>query len=380
MAKSPILQHTAAQWASGFLPGPFGRTVLTTSDSVEAELIRYFQLYSEAKTVGRGLLTKHGHPRNAKNYVRLQAYIRQFIAFYGAAGHLNYRAAPLLYYYSFLNLAKAIAFVRDPAFPAGRIKHGLGQGPVAASLVKSTVISEADGVFNRFFKLIFGQEFPKNSSVDIRELLGYMTDLRWEYGSFNLGAPRSTSASISVTRDARETDFRGLLTVKNIGSGFDRSVAKVLVQNFEQVLPDQQTIRNIFGWSPARTSEHTFWRTRKAYSPTAPGKIAAHTVCLDIAASLGNKVSKSPFDEDELIAINLDLKQPPGIPMNEFMAIYVVMFFLGSLVRYRPEILEGMLINKDAWLVEVFVRSTPVTFLRHARNFLDDNFVAYKAR
>jgi hypothetical protein len=50
--------------------------------------------------------------------------------------------------------------------------------------------------------------------------------------------------------------------------------------------------------------------------------------------------------------------------MNEVLAIYAVMFYLSSLVRYRPNYLESLLNHKPAWLIENFVNSTPETFLK----------------
>jgi hypothetical protein len=56
------------------------------------------------------------------------------------------------------------------------------------------------------------------------------------------------------------------------------------------------------------------------------------------------------------------------------------MYYLGSLVRYRPWVLEAMLETKAAWIIERFVKSSPVTFLRHFRNMLDDGDWVYVAR
>ena len=66
--------------------------------------------------------------------------------------------------------------------------------------------------------------------------------------------------------------------------------------------------------------------------------------------------------------------------MNEALAIYLAMYYLGSLVRYRPWVLEEMLNTQEAWLVERFVKSAPITFLRHARNMIDHQYVAYGMR
>ena len=52
--------------------------------------------------------------------------------------------------------------------------------------------------------------------------------------------------------------------------------------------------------------------------------------------------------------------------MNEFAATYLVMFFLGSLVRYRADYLDGLLGSRALWLLESFVNSVPLVFLRMA--------------
>jgi hypothetical protein len=52
-------------------------------------------------------------------------------------------------------------------------------------------------------------------------------------------------------------------------------------------------------------------------------------------------------------------------PLGEFpLAIYLAMFFLGSLVRYRPDMLEELLGTSAAWLLESFVAAAPLQFLR----------------
>ena len=51
-------------------------------------------------------------------------------------------------------------------------------------------------------------------------------------------------------------------------------------------------------------------------------------------------------------------------PMNEICAIYLSVFFMGSLVRYRADILEELLGTSAAWLLESFVNSAPLLFLR----------------
>jgi len=53
-----------------------------------------------------------------------------------------------------------------------------------------------------------------------------------------------------------------------------------------------------------------------------------------------------------------------SLRMTELPAIYLVMFYLGSLVRYRPDYLEDLLETRSAWMLESFVSAVPLTALR----------------
>ena len=71
------------------------------------------------------------------------------------------------------------------------------------------------------------------------------------------------------------------------------------------------------------------------------------------------------FEDSWDFEITLPYEDTPTIiPMNEALATYATMFYLSSLVRYRPDYLESLLNHKPAWLIESFVNSTPETFLR----------------
>jgi hypothetical protein len=73
------------------------------------------------------------------------------------------------------------------------------------------------------------------------------------------------------------------------------------------------------------------------------------------------------FDDNrdfDLILPYQDTTNPTPKPMNEVLSIYAVMFYLSSLVRYRPNYLESLLNHEPAWLIDNFVNGTPETFLR----------------
>ena len=103
-------------------------------------------------------------------------------------------------------------------------------------------------------------------------------------------------------------------------------------------------------------------------------------VIAEVAKSLQGRISQDPYESNYLFLVNTDIRTPKMAPMNEMLAIYCCMFYLGSLVRYRPEILEAMLLTKDAWLIERFVKSAPLTFLRLVRNQFDRKYLVFTQR
>jgi len=123
-----------------------------------------------------------------------------------------------------------------------------------------------------------------------------------------------------------------------------------------------------------------FWETKKEYLGIHAPFIPVEDIVADTVRYLRDYISYIPFEIPILLFLNIKLKTPREICMNEILAIYVVMSFLGSLVRYRPEVLEHMLEKRDAWIIENFIRSVPTNFLAHARNFLDGQYLAYRLR
>src|SRR3990172_6398381 len=95
-----------------------------------------------------------GVPRPKPAFEAFRAFVRQGKAFYEAASHLQYRAAPLMYYYAFLNLAKAYITIREPGFVRGRVHHGLEQTPQKKTLARETIrVPLKPGVFHKLYEV-----------------------------------------------------------------------------------------------------------------------------------------------------------------------------------------------------------------------------------
>lgn len=374
-------QRSVFQWLSNQLPPPFARNVLSSTAPLKLELLSALHMYSEIEERGKALLKTRGHRDVRVSFNRFRSYMRQATTFWQAADQLPYRASPLLYYYSFMNFAKAAIFVRDPAFTFGHIHHGLSPGLGKGGLRTSTVTMVVPGVFSHLYSHVTGTPAPQRSKLSVPTLLGYVSDIRAEYQVFRLGNIRSLACRYAVACYLDSQDaFRGLIAVPRAGDLVDKRFAKVLNRGFTEVTLDQNSARLVFNISGEISRAFSIWEAKKGYPRRTDGGAPALDVVRDTVEHLGNHISHIPFDEPGRFELAIKMGPRRTIAMNEMLAIYSAMFFLGSAVRYRPEFMEGLLARKDAWMVESFIRNTPLTFLRHARNFLDDSYMAYRER
>ncbi len=368
-APQAYVSHTA--------PRPFHRTELSTSGTVRDELFGSLDLYSEVKVIGRRLLSSNGHTAPSKAQAQLQAYLRQGKAFFQAAELLDYRASPLSYYYSFMNLAKACALVRDPKFNDANLHHGLSAGAGTGALRNHDVLVRSAGVFQIFYQSILAGSLPRSSRLNVAKLLGYVSDVSHEYHTLKFGTSRVHNGRMAGVIGGNQ-QAHGLLAV---GATYkEQKPPPVLVRSkhFEVVQLGAIHASNIFALPADQARGMLFVETKKTFPPVRAGTLPMKDIAEEIVAALGDSLSINPFSGPWQFAINETM--PGRIAMQEVLAIYLVMFYLGSLVRYRPWILEAMLDKKEAWIVERFVKTTPLTFLRYMRNIIDGQNLVYVLR
>ena len=376
-----LQQRLVVNYISKRFPGPLSKYVLTTNDTVQRELLNSFQLYAEVKDVAHALLNTYSHPSPATSYPRFQAYVRQAISFHDAAEKLHYRASPLLYYYSFMNFAKAIIFARDHTFTTGHIIRGIQPPHNTGMLRQHFVTVRVPGVFSHLYKYAVRQSIYSGAKFSVMKLLGYVSDVGQEYQEFKYGSPLSVGCKYAVVQYNDFQGCRGLLAVNTPTPTQRRYVEKLLSKGFTEVSVIPGTTREVFELTAEDAQVFTFWETKKVYGmPNPMRSMPVAEIVNESYRTWNGYFSLNPYDEPFLFRLNKKIQTPKQVPMNEMIAIYIVTYYLGSLVKYRPEVLERMLARRDAWMLESFIRSTPTTFLRYARNLLDGRNFVYKQR
>lgn len=356
---------------------------LKTNAPVDDEVFAAIEYVSEVQSVGQSFLKTAGVPRPKAAFQDFRAFIRQGKAFYEAASRLHYRAAPLMYYYAFLNLAKAYIITRDPAFVRGPVQHGLAQAKVSAKkLVQETIrVPATPGVFHKFYEIEAKQALKSPLRLNIATLLGYCTDVSHEYGKAGYGECRLLPVKARfLSHQASRITWPALCIL-----GYDQltpyqKATKPFHEYFQLAKPAPHLMGDTFGIFAEERPHYTYLESKITYSWTADGSVDLSHIRRDILSACAGLHESPIYDDGFDFWLALPLRKNLQLPFNQPLAVYAAMFYVGSLVRYRPVYLERMLDSKDAWMIERFVRGAPSTFLRYIGNAILGTDYRYAAR
>src|SRR5208282_4476057 len=116
-------------------------------------------------------------------YPKFQAFVRQARTFFIPAESLHHHARPLFYYYAFLNLAKAVLCVKNANLflASDKFSHGILESHTGAKFSDEGIKICDKGVFAELYKALTGIRLPKNTTLNIQEMLKYSTDIGFDY-------------------------------------------------------------------------------------------------------------------------------------------------------------------------------------------------------
>lgn len=343
---------------------------LVVRGDIEPELWNMLEYYSEIEEVGIEFIRQHGVQGNNLQRVTFkafQAYIRQAKSYYTSAKSLHYRSSSLLYYYSFLNLVKAYLLLTAPRRVMNqRIGHGLSYNPNSRSRdFRQEKIKIVDGVFRLLYEQETGKSVRLNSSLNIVKLLSYCTDISYQYESAGFGQHSMLYSIACMQTHTQNQEAWMLIGIPKFNSldnfpGFRNRFLRL----YEEVSVHEFRTREYFQISALQKTAYRFFQDRTIVhwpSPDIPPTLELRDKLID---TLNPFFNVHYFEDGFDLELALPYLPNRQIPFNEILSIYCVMFYLSSLVRYKPNYLEELLNHKPAWLVEGFVNSTPETFLR----------------
>lgn len=341
--------------------------VLHTDGNIDDELWILLEYYSEIEEIGQKHLLNQGIPtRQVKqNFKHFQSFARQAKTYYLSAKNLHPRSAGLLYYYSFLNLAKAFLIQKYPSIGKTKTGHGISCLPKDFSKLKTQTVRVLNdgGVFQKLYDLYFGTQIKKQS-LNIKELLNYCSDISYQCQIAGMGNGKLEPCL--YTHLVNKDDKTGWVLLGIPGFNEVKKYPSALqdfYKDFEQVEVPELAAREFFKMYNLNLSNFTFFQGKPFFwtANNIPPTLECHD---QMKRTLGKLLQTNYFDNDFDLYLSLPYKINRQLQMDETLAIYLVMFYISNLVRYNPAYLEELLSKKEAWLIESFIKSCPNTFLR----------------
>lgn len=299
-------------------------------------------------------------PRSAET--QALAFIDQALEFFEAGDNPQLGSRPLLYYYSFLNLAKMALLVHRVALP-GSPRHGISDPRANARtrlrLAGQTVRAEicaADHsqVFPEFVHHL-GCELTRVRDYRVLLLLSQMPGIHRTYCRVTRTRPQFLPIKrFDLLRDGQDLWVR-LALARN-----DKDVRATLNR-----VRQRQAFRRVFDQVQSMNSSELWFESGVVRGPTratdnAIGQLAEITCQIGIWPILTSSGNRFYFNA-----------APPRDQIPALASIYATMFYLGSLTRYKPYDFDKIITQKFAWLIGEFLNTQPTQFLYGLASHLD---------
>jgi hypothetical protein len=360
---------------TGFMairPDKFSFVPLSFNDSSkrDSELWMILEHYSEIKEVRTkfikdlGVTNKNKIEKISNNF---QSFTRQAKNYYYSAKKLPNSSSALLYYYSFLNLIKALLILYYPNDISGKVYHGLICKDKRSSMFKNEHVFLNDGIFRILYEHETGENIKNKTSFSISALLGYCNDIAYQYLLGNFGKSSNTRGSMMLFLDSNNNKIWNTLALHNfeIFQGYKKRIEKFNT-NFEEVSMDKRLARECFNLMGPEQRVYRFYEGKEFDMP--PNEVIPEkNIIKEInECTKGFLIPNHYTDKNADFYLSTPYSKNNQILMNEFLAIFIVMFYLSSLVRYQPFYLDKILDKKESWLINGFIESCPQTFLIYA--------------
>ncbi len=353
--------------------------MFTSTLDLADELFGALRFPADVPARGQALVTTYapGLPPALvdRAYRRFSAFLRQAENYYRSAKTLPFRSSALLYYYSFMNLAKAALAARAIKFHE---HHGLEPryGNPLTDLSQLRVRVEADGVFQALYRMIFARPI-QNVQFQLSELLAYVSEVAIQYiDALNQQPKVSRFQHARLMSDAAQQQSWLLLALPTSHpiNAQPAAVRAAFAARFQRVTVNQVMARDLFDLFVPASLTYDYYQS---YPPVAQAQpnllhVQMNVQMQYIRDALPGCVHQIYVDylSDFILTVHSSALDGSTWPMNELCAIYLSMFFVGSLVRYRPYVLDELLGTSGAWLLESFVSSAPLLFLRTMACFI----------
>lgn len=292
----------------------------------------------------------------------LKLYIQQATEFYEAARTAKSNTAPLIYYYSFLNLAKAYCELKYPNIHkrVESYRHGVSWRPnplYLTDLDKVEISVTMRGVWHMLWEALNGDPctIANPARLKIKDLFSYCPEIGIEYSRTYGGDQKFVDlVKPRILYDNSTDEVWIQFSVHRENLKIQRLSAPALLRQI-------QSRRS--GYSEVKATDHEY-RTFQSISPVKVGKndMVLDAIKNDVAAF--NLFVR--FGKEHCLEYSVPIQNHLPVRMPQILVLYTVLFWLGSLVRYDPHslnnlmdsnywiLIDGFMSQSRLWLLELF--------------------------
>ena len=291
-----------------------------------------------------------------------QKYLLDLLAqaeyFFKTAEGAPIKSQPLLYYYSFMNLAKIAINLNEFEGSTKKYEHGISESINAASKLSTVEIMMWQSNGNK---------------ISISEyLLKLLEDPMPAYVPCGSGNAISVKV-MDLLRDCIGV-HRTYSEVCNVAEHFYRvrtvecySQRNCLHYVGEVYDCDDHAMNelNARGYNVSRGGNNKYQLKNDSYVKTTPSPTIAEWHML--SKTLRNQGLWSYTDG---AGYKLFIS-PIAARMSSPAIIYHIMFFFGSITRYHPDLFDSIMTAKEYWLVNEFLKTQPQQFLYYMVSYIN---------
>ena len=315
------------------------------------------------------------------DYPFLLSVLEQAQYFYEAASLAPIKSKPLLYYYSFLNIAKAAIVLTDSTWITNNLEfnHGIDSCSINSSaqlqncFVTVKNLKDTHGISQKIsvayeLSRLFGDniEFmlpnPPNHDngpwkIDIISLLKSCIGIhRTVSETFKSKESFVRIETPIIEKEGRQLVYKGMINCTT----HDRSLLTTAGYILEEInlkwylkedynMPTSYLSREIFYQFSKNISSKGLW------SYTTGDEYRLYINPNHLIKDINNIYKFAPFNRTQP-----NVKE---LLLSSATVIYYLMFFFGSITRYHPYLFEKVLSEKEIWMVSEFLKTQPLQFL-----------------
>lgn len=290
------------------------------------------------------------------------AYLEQARDFFAASQFGAVRAArPLLLYYAFMNLVKTFALTKGLVATFGDSHHGLttvfpvtGSGPSGATLRAFRATPQKANLFDLLLRGLTGSGLPATTDYNLEQVLPQIL----------LGHRLWCDAAGRKERfvEVEDIQFRDDRVTKECWVRFDLARSEYTRLNYTQ---DQiaNNARLTPLWhivAPSGDAQQTlrFEMLQPTRYNDRPSDVV-NSLVEQIRHELWRSVTiVKPFRKYYIYVAD-----PQDRVVPQLCAIYMVMFYLGSITRYRPDQFDGLVAGPYGAFIQEFIENQPNQWL-----------------